>query len=204
MAAGVGPLGVGDAVRGHGERVAASVGASGDRGGDVVDERGEDRDALLGLGDLVLERFLVAVVGAFSALQAGELGVGFGFFHQERVAGGQGLDLVVGQGGVADVLDLADVEAAAHDLGDEPGLAFDGLPHVAVEGSFGDVSQDLDLGVVVALAQDAAFALGDVGGAPGAVEVVQGDGAELDVGADAHLLGAADQDGDGSGAAGGE
>ena len=62
----------------------------------------------------------------------------------------------------------------------------------------------LDFGVVVALAQDAAFALGDVGGPPGAVEVVQGDGAELDVGADAHLLGAADQDGDGSGAAGGE
>ena len=33
---------------------------------------------------------------------------------------------------------------------------------------------------------------------------MQGDGAELDVGADAHLFGAADQDGDGPGAAGGE
>ena len=126
------------------------------------------------------------------------------FVHQQRVAGGEGLDLVVGQGGVADVLDLADVQAAAHDLGDEPGFALDGLPHVAVEGFFGDVPQDLDFGVVVALAQDAAFALGDVGGPPGAVEVVQGDGAVLDVGADAHLLGGADQDGDGPGAAGGE
>ena len=62
----------------------------------------------------------------------------------------------------------------------------------------------LHFGVVVALAQDAAFALGDVGGPPGAVEVVQGDGADLDVGADAHLLGGADENGDAAGAAGGE
>jgi len=41
------------------------------------------------------------------------------------VPGGQGLDLAVGQGGVADVLDLADVQPAPHDLGDEPGFAFD-------------------------------------------------------------------------------
>ena len=84
------------------------------------------------------------------------------------------------------------------------GLAFEGLPHVAVEGPFGDVPDDLDLGVEVALAQDAAVALGDVGGPPGRVQVVQGDGAVLDVGADAHLLGGADQDGDPAGAAGGE
>jgi hypothetical protein len=54
-----------------------------------------------------------------------------------------------------------------------------------------------------ALAEDAAFALGDVGGPPGGVEVVQCDGA-VGKGADAHLLGRADQDGDVVGAAGGE
>ena len=58
--------------------------------------------------------------------------------------------------------------------------------------------------VEVALAQDAAVALGDVGGPPGRVQVVQGDGPVLDVGADAHLLGGPDQDGDPAGAAGGE
>jgi hypothetical protein len=146
----------------------------------------------------------VAVVGAFGAFQPGQVGVGFGFVHQQGVAGGQGLDLVVGQGGVTDVLDFADIEAAAHDLGDEPGLAFDGLPHIAVERFFGYISQDADFRVMVAVAQDAALALGDVGRPPGAVQVVQRDGAELDVGADAHLLGATDQDSDGPGAAGGE
>jgi len=46
-------------------------------------------------------------------------------------------------------------------------------PHVDVEAAFGGVADDLDLGVLVALADDAAFALLDVGGAPGAVDVVQ-------------------------------
>ena len=59
-------------------------------------------------------------------------------------------------------------------------------------------------GVEVSLPQDAAVALGDVGGPPGRVQVVQGDGPVLDVGADAHLLGGADQDGDPAGPAGGE
>src|ERR1035441_8255032 len=89
----------------------------------------------------------------------------------------------VGQGGVADVLDLADIEPTAHDLGDEPGFAFDGLPHVAVEGALGNVSQDLHFVVVVALAQDAALALGDVGGPPRAVEMVEGEGGGTGAGA---------------------
>ena len=159
---------------------------------------------MLVLGDGVAQRVLVAGVGAFGALQAGQGGVGFGFVHQQRVAGGEGFDFAVGQGGVADVADLAGVEAAADDLADEPGLAFEGLPGVAVEAGLGHVPVDLDLGVEVALAQDAAFALGDVGGPPGGVEVVQGDGPVLHVGADAHLLGGADQDGDAAVAAGGE
>jgi hypothetical protein len=83
-------------------------------------------------------------------------------------------------------------------------FAFEGLPHVAVEGSFGDVPDDLDLRVEVSLAQDAAVALGDVGGPPGRIQVMQRNGAVLHVGADAHLLGGADQDGDPTSAAGGE
>jgi hypothetical protein len=53
-------------------------------------------------------------------------------------------------------------------------------------------------------AQDPALALFDVGGAPRAVEVVQCDRPGLDVGADAHLLGRADQHRDVPGSAGGE
>jgi len=48
------------------------------------------------------------------------------------------------------------------------------------------------------------FALVDVGGAPGRVEVVQRDGAVLGVGSGAHLLGRADQHGDVPGPARGE
>jgi hypothetical protein len=93
---------------------------------------------------------------------------------------------------------------AAHDLVDEPGFAFAGLPHVHVEAGFGGVADDLDLGVLVALADDAAFALFDVGGPPGAVDVVQGDGAGVDVGADAHLLGGPNEHGELAVAAAGE
>src|SRR6266568_5999145 len=87
---------------------------------------------------------------------------------------------------------------------DEPGFALEGLPEVAVEASGGEVPDDLDFVVHVALADDAAFALFDIGRAPGGVEVVQGDGAVLDVGSDAHLLGGSDQDGDVPGPAGRE
>ena len=44
----------------------------------------------------------------------------------------------------------------------------------------GEVAVDVDFGVEVALADDAAFALDDVGGPPGRVEVVQGGSAVLD------------------------
>jgi hypothetical protein len=54
------------------------------------------------------------------------------------------------------------------------------------------------------LADDAAFALGDVGGAPGGVEVVEGYCAVLHVGAGAELFGGSDEYGDVAGAAGGE
>ena len=96
------------------------------------------------------------------------------------------------------------VESAAHELGDERRLALDALPHVAVEGPLGDEPYDRDLRVLVSLPHDAALALRDVGGPPRAVQVIQSDGAGLDVGADAHLLRAADQHGDVPGARGGE
>jgi hypothetical protein len=56
--------------------------------------------------------------------------------------------------------------------------------------------------VLVAVTQDAALALFVVGGPPGCVEVVQRDEAGLDVGADTHLLGGADEHVDVTGAAG--
>ena len=82
---------------------------------------------------------------------------------------------------------------ARHDLGDEAGLGLQCLPHVGVERSLGDVAVDRHFRVLVALAEDAALPLLDLGGFPRGVKVMQGDQAFLDVGAGAHLLRAADQ-----------
>jgi hypothetical protein len=79
---------------------------------------------------------------------------------------------------------------------DELRLALQRLPHVGVERPLGDVADDLDVGVEVALAHDPAVALLDVGGPPRRVEVVQRDRALLNVRADAHLLARADQHAD--------
>ena len=147
---------------------------------------------------------LVALMSAFGADEAGQVGVGFCLVHQQRVVRRQGLGFAERQHGVADVPDLPGFQGGGHDVVDEAGLALQGLPHVPVEAPVGQVADDLDFLVQVALADDASFALVDVGGTPGSIEVVQGHGAVLHVGADAHLLGRADQDSDVPGPARGE
>jgi hypothetical protein len=124
--------------------------------GDLDLETGQGR---LGPGHGLVQPGLRLVVGAFEPVQSGDLGVETGLLDHPRIARRQRLDLVERQRGVPDVVDLADVEAAAHDLVDERGFAGDGLVEVAVEAAFGDVAVDLHLGVRVALAQDAPVAL---------------------------------------------
>jgi len=126
----VGAAGVAASADGHAEIFAAGVSDVREGGVDLLELAGELGQEPVGGADGLGEGVAVAVVGPFQALQAGEVGVGAGLVQDPGVAGGQGLDLAVGQGGVADVLDLADVQGAAHDLRDEPGLAFDGLPQV--------------------------------------------------------------------------
>ena len=76
---------------------------------------------------------------------------------------------------------------------DKAGLRLQCLPHIGVEAPFGDVAVDRHFLVLVALPEDAALALLDLGRLPGGVEMVQGDQPFLHVGAGAHLLRAADQ-----------
>ena len=52
---------------------------------------------------------------------------------------------------IADVLDLAGVQPAAHHLVDEPGFALDRLPGVGIKAAFHDVTEDLYLWVLVPL-----------------------------------------------------
>ena len=130
---GVGPGGDCSPVDGHAEALAAGVGAL--RGGRAhgVDLLGERGGAVLGAGDGAFEGVLGALPGALEAVKAGDFGVDLGLVEDQRVAGGERFDLGEAEGVLADVLDLADVEAAAHDLVDEPGFALDGLPAVGVE-----------------------------------------------------------------------
>ena len=55
------------------------------------------------------------------------------------------------------------------------------------------VTADFDFGVLVALADGPAFALLEVGGPPWDIDVVQGHGAGLHVGAGAHFFGRSDE-----------
>jgi hypothetical protein len=119
-----------------------------------------------GAGDGLLHAPLVAFPGGVKALEALDVAVGVGQLEQQRVAGADGFELGEGEHGfaAADVVDLAALDLAGHDLVDEFGLALERLPHDRVERSLGQDLRQLHLGVLVALADDAAVALGDVGG----------------------------------------
>ena len=144
--------------------------------------------------DAVAHLILAVGVLLFQPREAQHLGVDGGFLDDERIAGGDGFHLGVGERGGVHVLGAAHGGVAGHDLRDEAAFRLQRLPHVGVEGAFGDVAEDLHVFVRVALAQDAAVALLDVGGAPRRVEVVQGDEPLLHVGAFAHLRRAAEKD----------
>lgn len=92
----LGPYAIADR---HLERVAARVGARGDR---CVD-RGELLrgviEAGLGAGDGAGQGVLVSLVGALQALEACTLGVGGGLVEHERVAGCEGFELGEGEAG---------------------------------------------------------------------------------------------------------
>src|SRR5258705_5853998 len=135
--------------------------------------------------------------GAFEGVEAFDVVVELDLADVAGVAGGDGLGL---GGGVADVsspevFDFVGVDFFAFDLFDEPGFGFDFLPHHGVVGAFGDVVEDLDGGVLVALPDDAALALLEIGWAPGHIDVMQGRGAGLHVGAGPHLFRRAHQNG---------
>ena len=79
-------------------------------------------------------------------------------------------------------------------MADELLFLFHGLPQIGVEGALGNIAVHMDERVAVPLALDAAFALGQVPGPPGAVQVVHGDETVLDIGARPHLLCTSHQD----------
>jgi hypothetical protein len=140
--AGGGAGGVDGAVELHAELVAAGVGPLVEDGADGGGLLAVHLGVSSGLAGEELEAALVVVVGAGAAVEFGHLGLDASLFDDEGVAGGQGLDLGVGQHVLADVVDLPAGDVAAHDLVDEPGFAFADLPHVDVEAALGGVAND--------------------------------------------------------------
>ncbi len=80
------------------------------------------------------------------AREAGEFDFDGDLFQDLRVAGGDGLDLRGGDHHVVHVFRGARGHVTRHDLGDEAGLALEGLPYIYIEGLFGDVIEDTHLG----------------------------------------------------------
>ncbi len=132
-------------------------------------------------------------------VELADLGIDTDFLHHERVAGGNGFDFGEGERGVLEIFDTACGDIAAHDLGDEARFDFKQLPHIGVERSGGDVAEDADRFVAIALPQDASLPLLDVPGAPRRIELRERGQPFLDVRACAHLLGAAQQDANAAG-----
>src|SRR5699024_1398639 len=87
----------------------------------------------------------------------------------------------------------AHVDLPAHDLLHGECLATDGVPARTVEGILRRVADDIDLGVLVPLPQDAAFSLGQLRRPPGAIDMVERYRATLDVRAGSHSFAGPDQ-----------
>ncbi len=205
---GVGPFGVGGAVHGGGWGGAVLVVFLG------VGEGGfEGSDGPPVAGDGCLQGLVFAFgaagggeVGVLFGLQVGDGGLEFDLADVAVVAGGDGLDHggVLGEAVGAEVLHAAGGAVGAFESFDEERLALQHLPHIGVEGSLGDVAEDPHRGVLVVLADNSAFALFQVRGAPRHVDVMQRHGPGLDIGSSSHLLGRAEQYRDFPGAAVGE
>ena len=85
-------------------------------------------------------------------------------------------------------LQRGEAHLAGSHLLDEQSLGLHTLPHHRVVAAFDDVVEDVNRAILVALSDDSALALLQIGWAPGHVDVMQGDRAGLYVCAGTHLL----------------
>jgi hypothetical protein len=101
--------------------------------------------------------------------QSLQFGIRLGECEHRGVARCNRFYLRVTQFLTTDVLGDSRSVVAGDDLTDKPRLGFQGLPHVGVEGSLGDVAVDLNFGILIALAKNAAIALFDFRRFPGGI-----------------------------------
>jgi hypothetical protein len=106
VSTGVDTLGVPHALDGHGEAVAARIGPFAYGGFQLSNPAGSGGGTTLGRFQGTSQAVLVVQVGAAEPPQPGHVGVHRRLLQDERVAGGEGLDLRAGERLVADVVDL--------------------------------------------------------------------------------------------------
>lgn len=141
----------------------------------------------------VLQLVLLPVVVGFEELELGYRRLQLGLFLDAGVAGGEGLDLGVGEGGFVHVLAAPGGALGGHHLPDELLLCLHDGPVIGVEGALGHVLENLHLLILVSLAQDAPLPLLNVGGPPGTIQMVQRHKPVLDIGARPHFGGGPQQ-----------
>ena len=181
------------AVDRHLERVASGQLALGDVGLDLSDAASRFVRVAAEAVDLAADRDLLVEMIVPLALEAGDLGLEARLLDQALVAGCDRLGETELIGLRSDVFDPPDRRIAGHGHVDEARLALERLPAGGVDASLGRIGEERDLVVLVALALDPAFALGDLGREPRHIEMVERDEPSVGVDAGPHGLGRADR-----------
>ena len=146
-----------------------------------------------GIGNASLRLGDFLGVGTLQVLQSGDLGSHFHLLDNQRVTGGNRLDLGSRQGKVTVTLALAGGQVTGHDLVNKGCLTLQVVPHSAVKGLLGDVDINAHFLIDVAPTENTALALLNVTGSPRRIQVMQGNHTLLSVHAHTHLTGGADQ-----------
>ena len=108
---------------------------------------------------MILQRVFLTQVAAFQQLQLGNLNVQVHLLLDVRIAGGQCLDLGVGQNGIVHIFGHANRRPAGENLRDEFLLGFHQLIQVSVKGVLADVGGQTHLRVLVALPHNTSMPL---------------------------------------------
>ena len=177
----------------HAELVGIVCISGGDVGFDIGQVLFRFRDLPRQVANLPADMALLIGVNGAQLIELSDFRIDLDLFNDGRIAGCNRLDLRVGERAALQILRRAHRGFSPHHLLDEAGLGFERLPHVGVEGPFGDVAEDLNLFVRVSLAQDPAFPLLDIARSPGRIQVMKRDEPPLNIRAGAHLLGRSEQ-----------
>ena len=144
--------------------------------------------------DLILQLKYLRHMGRAQCTQSRHFIVQFHLFFDERIAGAQSLNFCVGQCDFFQILARTGGRLGCHNLTYEFLLLLNELPGVGIETPLCSIPIDLYRGVFVALAQNPPFALLNIRGTPGNIQVMQCNQFCLHIGSGTHFFGTAHQD----------